>query len=410
MSHVTNVWTKTTDLVVASGSGSRLTTVDGVEYLDFTAGGGTASLGHCHPSVSAAVADQAGRLMQTNVNAVTNDLVPATAEAIANISPATISKVYLGESAVATTEAAVKFVKQVTGRPNILVFSGSFFGSTHMAMAMNTAKAVFRAGHAPLPSGVFVAPFPDILANDQSQTIRQAVAAFDRVLATQTTPEELAAVFLEPVLSEGGLVPAPREFVEQIYDRCQNLNILFVANEINTGFGRTGAWFSVDRFGIAPDVLMMSKGLTSGVPFGALGYRADLDEFWPKGSHGGAYDANPIGCAAALATIEHMSEPGFFNRVTERGNQLKDGLNRMKEEFPAIRQVRGPGLMIGVSLEDASLVPAVIDHCVREGNLLLMSCGATGSVIRWVPPLTVSADEISESLAVFELALRATLP
>lgn len=408
MSHLSNVWFKVSDLEVASGRGCRVTTTDGQEYLDFTAGIAVNSTGHCHPKVTAAIAAQAERFIHAQVNVMTHDLLEPLAAKLASITPAGIDTFFFANSGAEITEAAVKLSKQATGRQNVIVFQGSFHGRTHMAMAMTTSKTIYRAGHSPLPGGVFVSPFPDPLASDQEATIVASLRAFDRLLATQTAPSETACVVMEPVLGEGGYVPAPRAFVEGIAERCREHGILFVADEVQSGFGRTGKWFAIDRFDLQPDIICMAKGIASGFPFAALGTRRELDDLWPTGSHGGTYGGNPIGCAAALATIEVMAEPGFLDNVAARGGQLKDSLTELKEKYPVLRQVRGPGLMIAASFEDAARVPPVLAHCRDEGHLLLMGAGTDGNIIRWMPPLTVSAAEIDEAVGIFSAALKAT--
>ncbi|NLT06510.1 MAG: aminotransferase class III-fold pyridoxal phosphate-dependent enzyme [Solirubrobacterales bacterium] len=408
MSHLSNVWFKVTDLQVVSGRGCRVTTADGHEYLDFAAGIAVNSTGHCHPDVTAAIAAQAERFIHAQVNVFTHDLLEPLAAKLAEITPGSIDTFFYANSGAEITEAAVKLAKQATGRPNVIVFDGSFHGRTHMAMAMTTSKTGYRAGHAPLPAGVYVAPFPDPLAPDQNATISAALKGFDRLLATQTAPSETAAVILEPVLGEGGYVPAHAEFVEGIVERCREHGILFVADEVQSGFGRTGSWFAVDQYDIEPDIICMAKGIASGFPFSALGTRRELDDRWPKGSHGGTYGGNPIGCAAALATIEVMSSPGFMDNVRDRGRQLRDAVSELSGSHPGIRQVRGPGLMVGTVFDDPARVPPVLEHCLQEGRLILMNSGTNGSVIRWMPPLIVTADEISEAVAAFTAAVEKT--
>lgn len=408
MSHLSNVWFKVSDLQVASGRGCRVTTVDGHEYLDFAAGIAVNSTGHCHPKVTVAIAAQAERFIHAQANVFTHDLLEPLASKLTEITPEGIDTFFFANSGAEITEAAVKLAKQATGRPNMIVFQGSFHGRTHLTMAMTTSKTLYRAGHAPLPSGVFVAPVPDPLASDQEATINNSIKAFDRLLLAQTAPSETAAVIMEPVLGEGGYVPMPPAFVEAVAQRCRDHGMLFIADEVQSGFGRTGEWFAVDRLGVIPDIICMAKGIASGFPFSALGTRRELDDLWPKGSHGGTYGGNPIGCAAALATIEVMSEPGFMDNVRARGAQLRDALSELKELHPVLRQVRGPGLMVASTFEDAARVPDVLRHCLDDGHLILMSAGTYGNVIRWMPPLTVTSAEIDEAVAVFESAMKAT--
>ncbi len=408
MSHLSNVWFKVTDLQVTRGSGCRVTTVSGDEYLDFAAGIAVNSTGHSHPRVAAAIAAQAERFIHAQINVFTHDVAEPLATKLAEITPEGIDTFFFANSGAEITEAAVKLAKQATKRPNIVVFQGSFHGRTHMAMAMTTSKTGYRAGHAPLPAGVYVSPFPDPLAHDQQAAVAQALDAFDRLLLAETAPAETAAVIIEPVLGEGGYVPAPKAFIEGIAERCATHGILFIADEVQSGFGRTGEWFAVEQYDISPDIICMAKGIASGFPFSALGTRRELDDLWPKGSHGGTYGGNPMGCAAALATIEIMSEPAFFENVRARGAQLSGALGELTVEHAELVQVRGPGLMVGTVFDDPARVPRVIAHCLTEGRMILMNAGTYGNVIRWMPPLVVSADEIDEGVHAFANALKAT--
>jgi 4-aminobutyrate aminotransferase len=408
MTHLSNVWFKVTDLKVVSGRGCRVTTVGGDEYLDFAAGIAVNSTGHSHPHVVDAICRQAGRFIHAQVNVFTHDLLEPLAARLAELAPGAIDTFFFANSGAEITEAAVKLAKQVTERPNIVVFDGSFHGRTHLAMAMTTSKSVYRAGYAPLPSGIFVAPFPDPLASDETAEVRRALTGVDRVLATLTAPGETAAMILEPVLGEGGYAPAPPAFVTGLADRCREHGILFVADEVQSGFGRTGRMFAVEHLGVEPDVICMAKGIASGFPFAALGTRRELDDRWPRGSHGGTYGGNPIGCAAALATIEVITEPGFLDNVDARGRQLMDGLSDLQRSQPGWRQVRGVGLMVATVFDDPARVAAVMQHCLHEGRLILMSAGTDGTVLRWMPPLVVTSAEIDEALHAFGAALKAT--
>ncbi len=408
MSHLSNVWFKVTDLQVASGQGCRVTTVDGVEYLDFAAGIAVNSTGHSHPQVVDAISRQAARGIHLQANVFTHDLLEPLASRLAELSPGRIDTFFFANSGAEITEAAIKLAKQVTGRPNVIVFSGSFHGRTHLTMAMTTSKTVYRSGHAPLPSGIHVAPFPDLLADDEDVEVELALRGVDHLLATTTAPSETAAMILEPVLGEGGYAPAPRAFLEGLVERCRRHGILFVADEVQSGFGRTGKLFSVEHSGIEPDVICMAKGIASGFPFAALGTRRELDDQWPRGSHGGTYGGNPIGCAAALATIDVLTAPGFLDNVNARGAQLVDGLRSMQADDAGLRQVRGVGLMVATVFYDPARVVAIMQHCLHEGRLILMSAGTDGTVLRWMPPLVVTAAEIDEALQAFAAALKAT--
>ncbi len=414
-SHLSNVWFSVTDLEVASGHGSWVTTVDGQEYLDFSSGIAVTSTGHAHPKVVAAIAEQAQRFVHAQVNVYRHDLLEPLAATLAEITPTGIDTFFyansgaeITEAAVKLTEAAVKLAKQATKRPHVIVFSGSFHGRTHLAMAMTTSKTSYRAGHAPLPAGIFVAPFPDPLAPDPDAEVERALSGLDHLLKAMTAPEETAAMILEPVLGEGGYVPAPPAFLAGVVERCRRHGILFIADEVQSGFGRTGKMFAVEHYDVEPDIVCMAKGIASGFPFAALGTRRELDDRWPTGSHGGTYGGNAIGCAAALATIEILRAPGFLDEVSARGAQLRAGLREIADQHGGIAQVRGLGLMVGTEFTDPARVAAVQQHCLREGRLILMTAGTYGTCLRWMPPLVVTEAEIDLALEAFGAAMKAT--
>lgn len=407
-SHVSDVWFSVTPLQVASGRGCTVTTVDGTEYLDFSAGIAVVSTGHCHPKVVAAIQAQAERFVHAQVNVYRHDLLEPLAVRLAELAPGSIDTFFYANSGAEITEAGVKLAKQATRRPTVVVFSGSFHGRTHLAMAMTTSKTSYRSGHSPLPSGVFVAPFPDPLAPDQDAEVGHCLDGLHHLLKTMTAPEETAAMILEPVLGEGGYVPAPPGFLQGVVDTCREHGILFVADEVQTGFGRTGRMFAVEHYGVEPDIICLAKGIASGFPFSALGASAALMARWPTGSHGGTYGGNPIGCAAALATIDVLTEPGFLDNVRARGEQLVAGLRELQAEDGGILQVRGLGLMVGTELADAARAAAIQRHCLDEGKLILMNAGTYGRTLRWMPPLVVTATEIDRALAAFGAAVKAT--
>jgi 4-aminobutyrate aminotransferase len=417
VSHVSDVWFRVTDLEVASGRGCVITTTTGEEYLDFTSGIAVTSTGHCHPRVVAAIAGQAARFIHAQVNVYRHDLLEQLGARLAEVCPDPIDTFFFANSGAEATEGAVKLAKQVTGRPNVIVFTGSFHGRTHLTMAMTTSKTAYRAGHGPLPSGIFVAPFPSALDHGGDPDVASAasLAHVRHLLASQTAPGETAAVVIEPVLGEGGYVPAPGSFLRGLADLCAVHGILFVADEVQTGFGRTGKMFAVEHHGVRPDVMVLAKGLGSGFPISAVGASAELMARWPRGSHGGTFGGNPIGCAAALATLDVITEDGFLDGVAARGRQLTGGLAEMAETDPGIADVRSLGLMVAAEfrspetgLPDTARVAAILRHCLNDGHLILMSAGTYSQTVRFMPPLVVTEAEINEGLRLFEKALEAT--
>jgi 4-aminobutyrate aminotransferase-like enzyme len=407
-SHTSKVWAKTTDLQVVSGKGCRVVAADGTEYLDFTAGIAAASTGHSHPKVVQAIVDQAGRFIHAQQNVYTHDLLEPLGVKLDEITPASIDTFFYANTSDEVLEVAVKVAKHATGRHNIVVFDGAFHGRTHLTMAMSTARAIDRAGYGPFPPGVFVAPFPDPHASDQEAEISRALRGFDRLLQTQVVPDEIAAIVIEPVISERGYIPTPAGFIAGLAARCVEHGILFVADETQSGFGRTGKMFAIEAHDVEPDLLCMAKGIASGFPFAALGMRRSIDASWRVGSQGGSSNGNPIGCAAALATIEVITAPGFLDNVHARGNQLIDELREMQQLDQAMRYVRGRGLMVATEFDTAERAEAVVQHCLHESRVILMMAGTRNRTIRWMPPLIVTSDEVIEATRAFASAIRAT--
>jgi 4-aminobutyrate aminotransferase len=407
-SHVSNVWAKTTDLQVVSGHGCRVVDVNGVEYLDFTAGIAAASTGHSHPRVVQAISEQAGRFIHAQQNVYTHDLLEPLAARLAEITPDPIDTFFFANSSDEVLEVAVKVAKHATGRHSIIVLDGAFHGRTHLTMAMSTSRSIDRAGYGPFPPGVFIAPFPDPHASDQEAEITSALRGLDRLFSTQVAPTEVAAIVVEPVISERGYIPTPAAFIRGLADRCREHGILFVADEVQSGFGRTGKMFAIEAHDVEPDMLCMAKGIASGFPFAALGMRRSIDDLWRVGSQGGSSNGNPIGCAAALATIDVLTEPGFLDNVHARGNQLIDALREMQQLDASLRYVRGRGLMVATEFDSAERAVAVVAHCLRESRVILMPAGTRGRTVRWMPPLVVTSAEISEAVQAFGSAIRAT--
>lgn len=409
MTHLASVWASTTTLPIVSGQGSWVTTEDGARYLDFTAGIAVASTGHCHPHVVAAIQQQAATLMHGQVNCYRHSLLEPLGARLDELTPAGIDTFFYANSGAEITEAAVKLAKAATGRGNVIVFAGSFHGRTHLAMAMTTSKTAYKVGYNNLPPGVYVAPFPDVRAADLDAEVEACLAGLRHLFATQTAPSDTAAVVLEPVIGEGGYLPCPPAFFRGVAQLCREHGVLFVADEVQTGFGRTGTMFAVERFDVVPDIIMMAKGIASGMPLSALGAPAELMGRWPVGSHGGTYGGNPVACAAAMATIDVLTADGFLDNVEARGEQLRTGMQKaMDAGDSGLVHVRGLGLMNAVEFADPARCKAVIAHLLTDGKVITMAAGVTGATLRWMPPLVVTADEIDLALDAFSAAIAAT--
>ncbi|MEP6297448.1 MAG: aminotransferase class III-fold pyridoxal phosphate-dependent enzyme, partial [Ilumatobacter sp.] len=242
--HLSNVWSKATDLRIERGVGCRVIDVNGVEYLDFTAGIAAASTGHSHPKVTQAIADQAARMIHSQINVYRHDKLEPLAAKLAEITPEPIDTFYFGSTSDEILEAAVKLAKHATDRRNVVVFDGAFHGRTHYGLAMSSSRAIDRDGYGPLPGGVFIAPFPEPHASDQEAEVSRALRGLDRLLSTQVSASKVAAIVIEPVIGERGYIPTPKAFVAGIAERCAEHGILLVADETQSGFGRTGKMFA----------------------------------------------------------------------------------------------------------------------------------------------------------------------
>lgn len=409
---ISPVWSRSAEVFVDRAEGTYLYTTDGRKYLDFTTGIGVTNTGHCHPRVVAAIQDQATRLIHGQANIVIHEPMIRLTEELSQILPPALDTYFFSNSGAEAVEGAVKLARAFTGRTNIIVFQGSFHGRTHATMAMTTSKTIYRAGFQPLVPGIFVAPYPYAYYYgwDEESTVEFSIRELKRLLKSQTAPKETAAIVVEPVLGEGGYVVPPKTFLPELRKICDRHGILLIADEVQSGFGRTGRWFAMDHSDTIPDIVIMAKGMASGMPLSGLAAPHEMMEKWIPGSHGGTYGGNAVACAAAIATIQVMREEGLIQNAAEMGQVLMAGLAQLQEEFPEIGDVRGLGLMVATEFTrpDGQTWPerasAVAQSAYRAG-LMLLTCGTDGNVIRWIPPLVVNRSQIQEALAHFAKAL-----
>jgi len=412
MAHISPVWSSYTNIVAERGEGCYIYAQDGQTYLDFTCGIAVTNTGHCHPRVVEAVRAQAGKLLHGQANIIWHKPLLELIEELRTIVPPTLDGFFFKNSGSETIEAAVKLARMATGRPNVIVFQGSFHGRTVGAMSLTTSKTVYRAGFQPLMSGVFVAPFPYAYRYgwEPQQTVEWCLNELDYILHTQTAPEETAAILLEPVLGEGGYVVPPPGFLEGLRRICDEHGILLIIDEIQSGFGRTGKWFAHQHFDVVPDVMVIAKGLASGLPLAGVVARMDLMERWVPGSEGGTYGGNAVACAAAVATVRVMREEGLVDNARVRGVELMTGLRHLQERYDGIGDVRGLGLMVGVEFSDPQGKPdkkaakALQKACLEE-RFILLTCGTWDNTIRFIPPLIVTSEQVQDGLTRFERAL-----
>jgi 4-aminobutyrate aminotransferase len=418
LSHISPVWGRAVPgtLVVERGEGPYLYTNDGRRLLDFTSGIGVTSTGHSHPRVVKAIQDQAAKLLHGQVNIVYHRPLIELTESLRQVLPAPLDTFFFSNSGAEIIEAAVKLAKHATRRPNVIVFGGSFHGRTHLTMAMTTSKTIYRAGYQPLVPGIFVAPYPYAYQYgwDEDTTTDFCLHELKLLLKAQTAPDETAAIVIEPVLGEGGYVPPPARFMHELRELCDHYGILLVADEVQSGFGRTGRWFGYEHFGIVPDMVAMAKGLASGMPLSGLAASRELMSKWTPGSHGGTYGANAVSCASAVATIQVLREEHLVENAAQMGGVLMAGLRRLQEDHPEIGDVRGLGLMVateftrpdGAGREPWTDRAKAVTRAALDGGLMLLTCGSYDNTIRWIPPLVVNEAQVKEALGVFETALR----
>lgn len=413
LAYVSPVWTRYTPIIAAKGEGCYIYDLDGTRYLDFTCGIGVTNTGHCHPKVVEAIRQQAGLLLHGQVNIIYHRPLLELVSELKTIVPPAIDGFFFSNSGAEAVEGAMKLARQATGRPNVIVFQGSFHGRTVGTMSLTTSKTIYRAGYQPLMPGVFVAPYPYAYRYgwDEEKTSEWCLEELEFLLTTQTAPNETAAVLMEPVLGEGGYVVPPKSFIQGVRKICDQYGILLIVDEIQSGFGRTGRWFAHEHFGITPDVMTVAKGLASGLPLSGVFSRMELMKKWIPGSHGGTYGGNAVAAAAAVATIQTIREENLLENAWERGVQLQTGLRHLQEEFPIIGDVRGLGLMVGSEIRDEKRRPdkataKEIVHACLDRKLMLLTCGPWDNTIRWIPPLVVTKEQIDESLNIFESALK----
>ena len=411
--HMAPVWSRIFSIEAERAEGTYIYGMDGKKYLDFTCGIGVTNTGHCHPKVVEAVRAQAGLFLHAQANIVVHQPMLQLIEEVRKIVPPSIDGFFFSNSGAEAVEGAVKLARSATGKQAVIVFTGSFHGRTAGAMALTTSKTGYKGVSQLLPAGVYVAPFPYAfrLGMSEEKASQFSLAALEELFITQISPADTAAILIEPVLGEGGYVVPPAAFMKGLREICDKYGILLIFDEVQSGFGRTGKWFAQEHFGVVPDIMVVAKGIASGLPLSGVFSRLDLMKKWPVGSHGGTYGGNPVAMAAGVATIRAMRDEQMLENALERGSQLQTGLRKFQEEFSAIGDVRGLGLMIGTEFVDArgkpdkATVKAVI-HSAEEQGLLLLSCGTYDNTIRWIPPLNVSSEQINTGLQIFGQALR----
>jgi 4-aminobutyrate aminotransferase len=396
-------------LMPRRASGAVVEDVDGNLFLDFNAGIAVTSTGHCHPTVVAAIQSQAADLLHYSASDFYLPVYSQMCEALAETAPMSGPvRVFLTNSGAEAVEGALKLVRYASGRPNVISFLGAFHGRTYGAVTLTASKAKYHNGFGPLLPGVFHAPYAcnqvDPATGARSHDPDETFDYIENVLFRYEVPaSEVGAIFVEPIQGEGGYIMPPAEWLVRLRDLCDRHGILLVADEVQSGTGRTGRMWAIEHAGVEPDILISAKGIASGLPLGAFVARAALMETWTAGAHGSTYGGSPVPCAAGLATLEVIKSENLLANAADQGEFLFGGLRALHEKYPGvITDVRGTGLMLGVELRTAEAAEEVQNRAFWRG-LLVLECGERS--IRISPPLIVSREQATAGLRILGEAL-----
>lgn len=394
--------------VVEKGKGMYIFDVAGNRFLDFGAGFACCSTGHCHPEIVRTIEKQAKTLIHIDGAVFSYPCFVNLAEKLVEITPGSKSKkVFFGNSGAEAVEAAMKLVRHATKRPRMIAFYNSFHGRTYGAMSLTASKAVQRDGFAPLVPGITHVPYPYCYKCSFNLSYPSCnFACIDyienEIFHTTTPPDEVGALFAEPIQGEGGYIVPPEGYFGRLKKMLDKYDILFVADEVQSGMGRTGKMFAIEHWGVVPDIICIAKGIASGMPISAIATRAELMK-WKSGAHASTFGGNPVCCEAALATIRLLQQ-GLIENAKKQGEYLLKTLKGLMSKYPIIGDVRGKGLMIGVEFaKDGKVRDKVVYQCFEKG-LLLLGCGTNS--IRFSPPLILEREHIDKALAIFEDVLR----
>ncbi len=393
------------------GQGHRLYDTVGRSYLDFANGIAVTALGHVHPAVTAAIHTQVEKLIGP-INAIGfTEPITRLAEALAATFPEPLDSVMFLNSGSEASDGALKLARRVTGRPGIIAFRGGFHGRTFGATSVTSSNVNYRTGYEPLLPGVHLTTYPAAYRGfdgDDDAAVEGAMADLRTLTSTDIPASSVACVLIEPVLGEGGFTQAPPDFLGELREFCDEHGILLIADEVQSGYGRTGKMWAFEHAGIVPDVVVVAKAIANGLPLSAIVTSRDLQERWGRGAHGSTFGGNPVACAAGLAVLETIRDEGLIKNAAARGAELRAGLERIAAEDDRIGDVRGPGLMVGVefvrdrvSREPDGTLPDRLSAACADAGLLVLTAGRQHEVVRWIPPLDVTPAEISEAVEIF---------
>ena len=412
------VWARYTDLVVERASGSWIETIEGTRYLDYTCGIGVTNTGHAHPRVVAAISEQAARGIHLQQNIVYHqpglELHRRLPQRFPNPLEGVDYGLFLSNSGAEAVEAAMKLAKMATHRSSFIAFRGGFHGRTHGALSLTSSNVKYRAHFEPLVGGIHFAPYPyPLRMGGADAALAATMAAIDELFATVVAPDDVAAFIVEPVLGEGGYVVPPDGFLPGLREIADRHGILLAVDEVQSGYARTGRFFATEWTAATPDIVIMAKGIASGLPLsGLLAARSLLDQLTP-GSHGGTYGGNAVACAAALATLDVIDDERLTERAERLGERMLAVLREAATDHPHVAEVRGRGLMLAIEFADPDgLVPRpdLAKGLLAESmarNVLLLTCGTHGQAVRIIPPLVTTDNEVEMALTAIAESLEA---
>lgn len=409
---------KLTPVAIVRAEGAALTDADGNTLLDFAGGIGALAVGHCPPNVVAAVQQQAADLIHLCAIVGTYASYVEVAELLNAVTPGDFpKKTVLLNSGAEGLETAVKIARSATGRPAIIVFEGAYHGRTNLTLAMTSKYGLFKKGFGPFAPEVYRLPFPNVYRRPagmtEDQYIDDCIARLENALVAQVDPSAVAAIVIETVQGEGGFIATPPRFLQRIRELCTQHGIIYVADEVQCGFGRTGKLFAVEHYGIAPDLIVTAKSLAAGMPLAAVTGRAEIMDAPHPGGLGGTYSGNPLACAAAIEAINTIRQPEFLARANAIGARLRQHLLDLQAEIALIGDVRGLGAMMLMELvrDRETKAPAtdetlqITQECFRRG-LIAIRAGLYSNCIRFLPPLNITDEQVDEGMAVMAEALR----
>ncbi len=408
--HLAGAWGFTTDIAVSRAEGAYVYDLSGRRYTDFSSGHAVCNIGHNHPAVVEAVRAQAGRLIHAGSIFYYEPLY-ALVERLSTITPPGMDRFFLANSGAEAVEGAIKLARYHTGRQGIIAFTGAFHGRTMGAVSLTSSSVRYRARYQPLIPSVYRAFYPYCYrcpVGGRPETCEmRCLGSLERLFSQETAPDEVAAIIIEPVLGEGGYVPPPPAFLKRLREICTENGIMLIFDCVQSGMGRTCRWFALEHFGVVPDIITSAKGIASGMPLSAIISRADIMDGWEKGAHGTTFGGNPVSCAAAAATIDAIRAEGLLERAGVISEGVFARLDALKTASGRIGDVRGLGYMIGVEFvrdggePDADAVSKLKDACLRR-SLIILECGTNKNVIRFIPPLITTREQMDEALGIFE--------